>query len=75
MIDGAVIRADGSRALIECKREWSGFRTRRGEIQAFLGRVAALALGMGYERWSSRTRAQICAGGTSRRCRHATSCA
>lgn len=50
VVDAAVLRANGERALIECKRDWSGFRTREGAIQTFLGGLAARALGWSYER-------------------------
>lgn len=50
VVDAAVLRVDGERALVECKRDWSGFRTRDGAVQTFLGRLAADALGWRYER-------------------------
>ncbi len=50
IVDASVLRVDGERALVECKRDWSGFRTRDGAIQTFLGGLAAGALGWRYER-------------------------
>jgi hypothetical protein len=49
--DFANLRADGSRVLIDAKRDWAGFRTEDGRRQTFLGQVIADAMGYGYERY------------------------
>jgi len=49
IVDGAATYADGSAALIECKRDWSDFRTRTGQTQCVLARLGARCLGMRYE--------------------------
>ena len=49
--DFANLRSDGSRVLIDAKRDWAGFRTEDGRRQTFLGRIIADAMGYEYERY------------------------
>ena len=49
--DFANLRSDGSRVLIDAKRDWAGFRTEDGRRQTFLGRIIADAIGYGYEKY------------------------
>lgn len=49
--DFANLRSDGSRVLIDAKRDWSDFRTEKGRRQVFLGQVIADAMGYGYEKY------------------------
>ncbi len=49
--DFANLRSDGTRVLIDAKRDWAGFRTEDGRRQTFLGQVIADAMGYGYERY------------------------
>lgn len=49
--DFANLLSDGSRSIIEAKRDWSDFRTEKGQRQEFLGRIIAEAVGYNYERY------------------------
>ena len=51
VVDAAVVRVGGDAALIECKRDWSLFRTRNAATQAVLAKLGADCLGMRYERY------------------------
>jgi hypothetical protein len=59
LIDGVLHRsipdrirlmADGSRAIVEFKREWRDFERESAQIQSVLARAAADELGIGYQR-------------------------
>lgn len=49
--DFANLLSDGRRVIIDAKRHWSDFRTKKGRKQEFLGRMVAEAIGYGYERY------------------------
>lgn len=51
IVDGAAVYADGTAALIECKRDWALFRTPGAQTQSVLARLGARCLGMRYERY------------------------
>lgn len=49
--DGAALYANGRRAFIDIKRDWSGYRTSAGIRQSALVRLAAASMGWDYERY------------------------
>jgi len=49
--DGAALYSDGRRAVIDCKRDWGGFKSFKNAAQAFLVELAAETLGWDYERY------------------------
>ncbi|MBB4087073.1 hypothetical protein [Sphingomonas carotinifaciens] len=51
VIDAAAVYANGDAALIECKRDWSLFKTRSGVTQTVLAKLGAKCLGMRYDRY------------------------
>lgn len=50
ILDFAEQSPSGQTAFIDAKRDWAGYRTRRGRLQTLLGEVAALACGCRYQR-------------------------
>lgn len=51
VIDAAAVYANGDAALIECKRDWSLFKSRGGVTQTVLAKLGAKCLGMRYDRY------------------------
>ena len=59
VVDGKLVRSipdrirlldDGSRSIVEFKRDWRGFERENARLQSLLAQAAADALGLGYEK-------------------------